>query len=217
MKTSLYLCATLMIMNIGCNESDTTAETYIDSTMTEVTHIDSMTTEPLKAQVSFKLYDRQDNPIEITYDDKIIYCAVATWCGYTKKFIELINDPSYQSVVSKFKFVFLLCRTELPSILNQIKQDETMSETEKYNYRRKLIQIFEEQDVLDPTMLTDLPGEYNFFKAKDFNKEIGGYPNAYSQYADAFTVNPIKLMAQLSPENKNLLDEMYQKYVSDDH
>jgi hypothetical protein len=215
MKTLFYLFIMATIV-IACNESEATTDIAIDTPHTAEPIPEYTTPEPEKLAISFNLYDKQDNPIALEYDDNTIYCAAATWCGFTRKLIELMNDPAYQPVVNKFKFVFLFCRTELSSVLSQVNNDETMSESEKQIYRVRLRKIFEDQDVFDPAMLSDLPGEYHFFKT-DFSKDIDGYPNAFTTSSNAFNVNPIRLMARLSPQDKDVLDKMYQKYVSDDH
>lgn len=188
-------CLIVFLLINGCDNSENSATSRLYST------------------VIFRVHDANQNLQLLTYSYGTIYCTVATWCPFSKKLVQLLKDPKYKSVMRNYKFVFLIHHTEYSDMIDQLEADKNLTSDEKREYKSRLDELFKYQDVFDPNMLTDLPGEYYFIKTVDFNKKWDGYPCAYNTQRDVFNADPIKLMQMMYPSsNTDLLDEMYDKY-----
>jgi hypothetical protein len=205
MGNRIFLAVSILLFT-ACGGDDSSYET-VDSSIASADSVSVAPPAPAEEQVKFKVYDRQNNPLDLTYDNNIVYCTCATWCPFSKKFVELLNDPKYQSVANQYKIVFLFHRPEEEDCLDQLRGN-----TEEMEQARSRIRtLFTTQDEFDPGMYADLPGKYYFFR-QDFNKGRGGFPSAYDSQTGAFTANPLEIMLRINPDNKPVLDEMLEIY-----
>ena len=124
---------------------------------------------------------------EFKYNSSQVYCYVATWCPYSKKFIDIIKDSTIQANLKNNNFSFLL-GDEWPSIERQLDELVAAGEMTEAKAQESLSYLKEKSGyglLLDPDFVESLPGKVYLIKNTE-SIDIDSIPSVYSNETDSF-------------------------------
>ncbi len=135
--------------------------------------------------------DRRGKKTSITADSETAVFAVATWCSYSQRFINYLNDPNISGKMDGINLVFLF-NDEWPHIKKNLDKSVKKGKltpaqaSEQLKYLKKKAKG---KMVYDPSFMKGLPSEYYFAPDLDGDwKDIfpKAFPVAFSPSNDNF-------------------------------
>jgi hypothetical protein len=169
---------------------------------------------------TFYAMDKMGRQRPINIDGNTVLFAVATWCHYSKRFINYLNDPSIAAKMSGLDLVFVF-QDEWPYIKKNMGKSVTKGEITQVQADERLNQLKQKANwgmVYDPSFMDNLPSEH-FFATERFTKLKKIFPKsipqAYSPSKNNFE-NSISQWIQnhykSNKETKEFLVAEYKKY-----
>jgi hypothetical protein len=170
--------------------------------------------------VTFYAMDSSGRRKVIDVDSNTALFAVATWCHYSKKFINYLNDPNIAAKMREIKFIFLF-KDEWPTIKKNLDKSVAKGELTQAQADKRLNQLKQKADwgmLYDPSFTNDLPSEY-YFATDRFKKLKSIYPKAIPQAYSASKNNFENSVSQWirsqfkgEKETRDFLVAEYKKY-----
>jgi hypothetical protein len=169
---------------------------------------------------TFYAMDQTGRRRTLNIDNNTALFAVATWCHYSKKFINYLNDPLISARMTGLNFIFVF-KDEWPTIKKNLGKSVAKGELTQAQADKRLNQLKQKADwgmVYDPSFMNDLPSEY-YFATDRFKKLRSIYPKAIPQAYSTSKNNFDNSVSQWirsqfkdDKETQNFLVAEYKKY-----
>lgn len=165
----------------------------------------------LNMPLSFTVLADDGSEVKLTPDANTIITQIATWCPYSKKYVEFLRDPEAQALLDEKKFLFLLEKSEWPKVREKLVEQSPNATREQID--QQLEELKEEAGyapVYQPAVLETLPGQYYFIPP---NSSIKGesFPEAYDPIAGKCNKHPADVLQEL-PVDQNRLAEIWSRH-----
>jgi hypothetical protein len=165
---------------------------------------------------ALKLADAYKNPqdVNITAGDGVF--LIATWCPYSRIFVNSLLDDRVKPYLENKKIVFII-----PPEWTKYSPNDSKSKYRKTQEEIKQIQEQVPEFVFRPDVLNSLKWPYYFFNFLDPNVQdaniqllttMRGYPSAYSFAERGFLLNPDKWLSLNTILPTPLWDKIYSEY-----
>jgi hypothetical protein len=190
MKVTGFLTfAILLIIGFSSCSRQSTDETL--TVQEESTSVETTVSNPF-----ISAFDEDNVRQELVLDDRTCYCLMASWCPYSSKVMEIINNPTFSSVTKAHPLVFLYDRDEIDNLRESINNDpdhQGLSADELVNLYAIMDERKDQGKLLFPEALSDIPEGvvYYYVDFDDFPFERNGFPSAYNSSSGHFDLNPI--------------------------
>lgn len=145
----------------------------------------------------------------------VIVAQIATWCPYSRQYIDFLKDPATAPYVKGKKLVFLLEQDEWPTIRSQFDDALKSGELTQAKVDERIAQLKDDAGnapVYDPDMLQNLPGNY-YFLPRDSKVAGRGFPGLYTPTTQKCTEHPVRAFQRMMPVTA--LVETWQRHDPD--
>jgi len=208
----------LLITTVSCNSNDG-AGSSIDTLATDSVVTDTSISTyslPKKESTIFRVYNADDEPVDLEMNDSTIYCSAATWCHFSKGFIESLRDPRFASLRQKYPMVILFDRQEAKTMLDQVRENASAMGITTVEDSVQTVSMLEQRAkegrVIFPTVLSMIPKRnvsiYYFGKELDIHQ----FPVTYDVDSQSFSQNPYAWYVAHSPEDAEMINRLAKKY-----
>lgn len=169
----------------------------------ETTDTAATDTPPLAAASITVLAD-DGSTVTLTPDDNTVIAQIATWCPYSKQYVEFLRDPDAQALWQGKQFVFLLEQSEWPTVKKHLAEQMENATPEEID--RQLEQLQDDAGhapVFAPATLESLPGKYYFLPP---DSKIAGtsFPEAYDPIAGKCNKHPVLVIKNFVSSEETL-------------
>lgn len=140
---------------------------------------------------TFYAMDRTGQKKAIKIEKNTALFAVATWCHYSKRFINYLNAPQITAKMKDLNLIFVF-KDEWPTIKRNLGKSVAKGEITQAQANKQLTYLKQKakgEIVYDPTFINDLPSKH-YFVTERFTKLKNIYPTsiprAYSPSQNSF-------------------------------
>jgi hypothetical protein len=147
--------------------------------------------------------------VQVTPDQGTDLIFVATWCGFSKQLINILNDPRTQPYLANRKLIFIFEKSEWPTLESEVIKGAKSGNYSEDDVPGNLAQMQRQSGsprVVYPSFLNNLPGQYFFCTVPD---EAKGFPTVLTVHGYS---NSLEWLVQ----ERNMPAELAHK-VSDDY
>ena len=165
----------------------------------------------------FYAMDRMGRQKAINIDSNTAVFAVATWCHYSKRFVNFLNDPNIAAKMRELKLVFVF-EDEWPTIKKNLDKSVKKGEITQAQANEQLTRLKQKANwgmAYDPSFMDDLPSEHYFASARSTKlKNIypNSFPSAYSLSKNNFKNSISKWIRSQFKDQKDTQDFLVAEY-----
>ena len=167
----------------------------------EASQGDSTISQSADSAITPKLtvYDEDNTSHSLTIDDSTLYCVVASWCPYSKKFVQMLSNSTYNPITKKYKVILIFEKEEIPKLEQNFKEnpsafgvdstnaDDMAAMTKRFEDAKKNGYLF------SPEFLSLIPRSVPHYYSDQatFNHSVNSYPKAYDSSISEFNSTPL--------------------------
>lgn len=143
--------------------------------------------------------DDDGSKVGISSGGKTIIAQMATWCPFSRQYLDFLNDPEVKTQLSGYTFVFLFEQDEWPTVERHVREGAAEEHLSEQQIRARLKELKADAGyapVFSPQFLEELPGKHYFVPAKStiFGR---GFPSIYDPRVHQCVQHPVKVFPNI--------------------
>jgi hypothetical protein len=150
------------------------------------------------------VFDDDGSAVQISSGPKTIVAQMATWCPYSKQYMQFLNDPATQAKLAGYTFIFLFEKDEWPTVERHLRDEAKESHLTEKEVQARLKELKRDAGygpVFDPSFLLKLSGKH-YFLPSDSKVFGGGFPSIYDPGVRHCSLHPGKVFPHLMDDTE---------------